>query len=351
MYKLHISYFSSIYDNKIKYTDDTTWESFKSTIINKHTVTNKKDFMLFNGMVFKDTLNDGFVRRCADNVQAITLLILDYDGDETVNSIKSRLGGYEHAGYTSYSHHTERKDFKDCFRVVLPLKCPITLEEMKERKDDIARWAGAIDETSTDISRGFYLPSCSAETLQYAETWDNNGEFLDLLSFTVKSANLELISFNETDVSDEKLAMIKEALSVITLGYEPEWVKVCWAMKNAGFTVNDFIDVTCNGSLMDSKSVEDCQKRWQKADGKTTNTGYLVNLIRKHGNPEFMKKQQVDNFKKLKPKEKNIVKEIVQEFNTLALEEIAIEKEEKSKIKKQSTINTVDIMNRIKKGI
>ncbi|MFK5892328.1 MAG: hypothetical protein QM504_03805 [Pseudomonadota bacterium] len=292
MNKINISYFGHKRDNHIEQTEILYWSDFRDTVLSEHTIVEDKDFILFNGMSFLDRENAGFVRRAADNVSWITLLILDYDGEETIETIKKRFSKYEYAGYTSYSHKTQSKNCKDCFRIVMPIHHPITMEHYKSRKKAVLEWAGDVDRSSTDISRGFYLPSCSQETIDNAETWFNCGELVNVTDFDEE----KLIEHNYDDVKpleDDKKQLIKEKLSQMFLGYEPDWIKVMWAMKNNGYAVNDFIDVTVYGNLMNSKTVEDCKKRWSTAKSKNTNVGYLINLIRRKGDPEFFKPKAI----------------------------------------------------------
>jgi len=297
MVNIKISYFKSKYDNKIEQTENCSWDDFRTSMLSYHTPSVNKDFILFNGMKFVDRGNDGFVRRCADNVAEITLLILDYDGEETIDGIKDKFKDFEHSGYTSFSHKSMAKLGKDCFRVIMPLKTSVTMEFYRSRKSAILKWAGEVDQSSTDISRGFYLPSCPPESKKNSQIWHNKGRLIDISDFEAEI--VEQPSFNVCkNIEDSKKQMIKEALMNIHVGYEPTWMKVMWAMKNSDYNLEDFVEVTVFGNLMDSKTVEDCKKRWNGMRDKSSNAGYLINLIRKNGQPNFLKKQEnpkIDN--------------------------------------------------------
>lgn len=310
--KITVSYFGNKHDNRIKITENTYWQDFRKSMLSDHSTVDNKDFILFNGMQFSDNCNDGYIRRCADNVSLITMLVLDYDGNETIDSTIERFSDYEYAAYTSYSHKTESKKGRDCFRIVFPLNNPVAMSDYKARKKALLKWAGDVDKSSTDISRGFYLPSCQPENIDKARCWFNHGNYLDLSLFNIEHIP-EITHKPSASLEDEKKQLIKEKLSEIFLGYEPDWVKVMWAMKNSGYTLQDFIDATVYGNLMNSKTVQDCKKRWKTMGNKNTNTGYLINLIRKKSDPDFLKpktletkrnelldmKQKLEHFKKM----------------------------------------------------
>jgi transposase len=130
---------------------EVTWETFRDVILSGHTIADAKEGVkLFNASEYKplealggdgnfivyDEANDQFrARRLADNVVAVTMLILDYDGGMSLQSARERFKDYEYVAYTSFSHRRE-KDV-DRYRMVFPLASPIPADAMFSPFDNL----------------------------------------------------------------------------------------------------------------------------------------------------------------------------------------------------------------------
>jgi hypothetical protein len=97
-----------------------------------------------------------FVRRCRDNVQAITCLLLDVDGTMTLEEAVAQWADWEFLIYSTHSHQEQQARF----RLVIPLARALTREEFDARHSAMCG-EFQVDGASFTISQAFYLPSYS----------------------------------------------------------------------------------------------------------------------------------------------------------------------------------------------
>lgn len=320
--EIEVTVFSKTTDTNAETKHKLSWGLFKKGVLGEHErVLKKENAGLFNGMIFKNNEGGEFTRRSAANVDYVTLLILDYDGGMSIEDAKEKFKNYEYAGYTSFSHKTERKGYKDCFRLVFPLENAVTINDFSIRKNSILEWSGDSDQSSTDKSRGFYLPSCLKENIENAEIWENYGELLDIEKFEKQKIKKYVFKEN-VKIEDDEKSQIKENLMLVTLNDWNEWHNVMWSMYGVGFTVDDFIDVTVNGNLMTDKTPSICRYEWAQSKNKTGVVGYFVNLFKKHIDPDFkFKKTNKNNNNNGNDMENEKNDEFKDEFNELDLTE------------------------------
>lgn len=121
------------------------------------------------------------VRRAKANVKHVYMLPLDIDGLMTIEEAKERFKEHEYFAYTSSGHKTARKNGGDAFRIFLPFSRPLTAKEYELRDEAFAEWMGSqLDQSSTDIARGFFFPSyVAADANNGHATWRNEGKLLD----------------------------------------------------------------------------------------------------------------------------------------------------------------------------
>jgi len=138
-----------------------------------------------------DEANDQFrTRRLADNVLAVTMLILDYDGGMSLQSARERFKDYEYVAYTSFSHRRERD--VDRYRMIFPLASPIPAagtfspfdnliqgSAWHELEDALKEFAGPCDPVSVRCNQFYYLPVASRAGASVAQVWANSGRPID----------------------------------------------------------------------------------------------------------------------------------------------------------------------------
>lgn len=294
---IHFTTIQSVKDNRIVNQYDMEWEDFVSMLTEPHTVTDDKgSVILINPYRFKTedyqpvTDEDGnniinpdtgmpYIRRCADNVTDSSMLFLDFDGNVSIVQAKIKFRAYNYIAYTSFSHRTKRKAGRDCFRLILKLTKPIPMAQLKKKRKDILKWIGNADDSTLDLSRSFYIPSCTDDMEVLSQSWCNEGMDLDWEQF---KDELEIvITPNDTIMTDEARDRLLTKLKSHYVGYEPTWTKVAWAMYHEGYTFEQFVDVTMGG-MMREKTTADCQTKWKAAmrNNKPLGAGFLMNVTK-----------------------------------------------------------------------
>lgn len=276
-----VTFFQYCRDNHVKISQSVQWEELVQLFSN-HQQNEQKDGLMFNGVMYIDKLHEPFIRRCSDNVEAITLMILDYDGGMTINAAKKQFKKYNYLGYTSHSHRLKKKGGKDCFRIVLPLLNPVDADVYRNKKDSILAWSNGADGSSVDVGRAFYLPACPPDMYCLSECWVNVGELVDIDMFEDRKE--PEMTIQQVETSDDDRSEITNRLKNRFIGKEPVWYRIGIAMASNGFTKEQFINATVNG-MMKEKTIQNCVDKWgaiqkQVSRGKQINVGYIINVLK-----------------------------------------------------------------------
>lgn len=306
---VHFSTVENKHDSSIVNHYELPWTDLMSLLTQGHKVVQNKDTTMFGPWKFKTKADDyeprytsdgelylidgeDVVGRNAFNVKSASMICLDYDGGMSLEYAKNKFGQYTHVGYTSYGHKSPEKNFKDCFRIVLPLAQEVTPDEIKEYRKSIYEWAEGVDPSSLSIARFFFIPACPQERVRFAQSWSNDGtDLFDVKEFDKEPAYVESplnAIFKSEGIKDDDRKWLIEKLSSIHVGYEPDWYKMAIAFYCNGFSYNDFVHVTVSG-FMKQKSERDCEKKWKQVErnvlrsGLTVSVGYLFNLLKEHG--------------------------------------------------------------------
>ena len=184
--------------------------------------------------------------RCAKQfIQGQNMIGIDIDGTETIDTVKSIFAPYTYCLYTTKSHQTVKRDYKDSFRVLPPTKNVyyVTPEMHKEMYKNLCNFF----EISSDIAT--YNVSRIWFTNKNAEVFINDGELLDVSPFmpdTDKNVTIKHLindyQLQNKEVSDDEIekriyGMIKYAILTIEVGN----------LKNTIFRVWKFIMEITNG--------------------------------------------------------------------------------------------------------
>ncbi|MEG3619602.1 hypothetical protein V5T82_14135 [Magnetovibrio sp. PR-2] len=190
-----INNFDNLRDVAVDERDGTNYVGYLPTIYGHEIATAKDKVPMFNFCIFKTdgmdkdivyTKDGKHVKRVAANVKSITALVLDYDGEMSIEQAKLRFEDYDYWLYTSWGHKTESKGGKDAFRVVLPFWHAIPVDVFVDHKVEILEWLGstydpktrkftshAVDQTTLNIARAFFTPSCAKENIGNAVSYYN----------------------------------------------------------------------------------------------------------------------------------------------------------------------------------
>ena len=282
MKQVHITCMANQYDNNINTQGAVDWLDVVELLC-KHKSVSEKTTNMFNGWVFENLEGGEFIRRCEANVTLLTMLILDFDGEMSIAEAKKHFREYEYLAYTSFSHLvSEDKNFAECFRVVLPLHRPMFKKEYDKKFNNIRKWVGNLDSSSTDRSRGFFVPSCLEENLPLARVWFNEGKYLNPDMFE-EEPEIVYEKFKPSNIDTDARQVLLDKLRATFVGKEPVWYQVGIALSCEGFDLADFTYVSMG--MMKQKTTKDCEKKWKTIqqlinNGKSMNVGYLINVIK-----------------------------------------------------------------------
>lgn len=110
-------------------------------------------------------------RRLAANVAAVTMLVLDCDRGESLDTLEALGSEYVRIGHTSWSHRPAHSKV----RLVFPFASPCPVEHWPRVWDAAAQWAAAqgvtIDAATKDPSRLYFLPA-TEPTIEAREWWE-----------------------------------------------------------------------------------------------------------------------------------------------------------------------------------
>ena len=205
----------NVYNNvwqALTHPDDIADLTFTELVLelmdSQQEIVNKEDAMLFNVCsTIKDfehppELNKDdeiidysphnrtdLIRRCKANVDTIYCLLLDIDDNKTLDEAITEWVDYEFFIYSSFSHSKA----KDKFRLILPLKRPLTAKEFNERHAAMVKKFNYEDGASFTMSQCFYFPSYSKDNKDDAFMYYNESnkryDALQLSTVTIAEAN------------------------------------------------------------------------------------------------------------------------------------------------------------------
>jgi hypothetical protein len=201
--------FMSRMDNQVRPLP-TTWENIVGLFTLGHEVVeNKENVNLFNTVHYKDVdqvpeysedLQEDFltgtryVKRRQVNIIEVDCLVLDYDGDTTIDEIKDRFQDYEYVCYSSFRHLHDNKTHK--FRFIIPFTKPIpawkafnehgvAIEggEWFQVRDALETFSGPCDPASFNPNQIYFMPSAPESRFDKSFFHHNNGKWLDWEQF------------------------------------------------------------------------------------------------------------------------------------------------------------------------
>jgi len=143
-------------------------------------------------------------RRIQKNMDMAHLLVLDIDDGLSLEDIRKRLGRYEYAVHSTYSHSEE----KPKWRVVLPLLKPIPATELPALFDQVNQMFDHQLDASCghDPARMYYLPGCPPDAEKLFTFEHNSGEWLDADSMIAKKVESGEVISGVTPETTPKLS-------------------------------------------------------------------------------------------------------------------------------------------------
>jgi len=181
-----------------------------------------------------------YIRRCKDNVEQIYCLLLDIDGTMSLDQTIEKYCDYE---FVVYSTHGNSKN-KEKFRLILPIKEPLSLIEFDERHDSMISNFN-VDGASFTISQAFYLPSYSSKNKDLAYIYHNktNNRF-DALSLekTIINYNIENTNFEQDNRANIKNGIYYTLMTGSNLHYN-DALSLAILCKSKGLSVYEYKNI------------------------------------------------------------------------------------------------------------
>ncbi|MGJ0430885.1 PriCT-2 domain-containing protein [Methylobacter sp.] len=299
--QINIQVFNNTYDNKVvdDYRYELTWQEFVEFCSEPSIVKNKNDARLitpveFYGKEDAELTDDGFVRRCSNNVKNWTMLPIDVDKDMTIREALLKFKDHEYVLYTSFNHQLQKGDEPPCdrFRMFFLLEQPIDNHEFKIRRQSLKQFIEFLDPTSLSVSRAFYQPSCSEDMYKHSIFHHNKGKTLNVMNFEPEKESEYVPVAGREDIEDEmKQAVLNNLPNIGNVEYDVWW-KIGSAMAASGYSYEDFewVSRTIRSHRTDRK----CRAQWASSQRTRIDFGYLVNLLKDKIGTDWMPKTKVN---------------------------------------------------------
>ena len=190
-----------------------------------------------------------YIRRCKENVDTISCLLLDVDGTMSLEDCVNQWQNYEFLIYSTHSNSVE----KEKFRLVIPLKTPLTNEEFDTRHDSMIN-EFHVDGASFTISQCFYLPSYGINNKDIGYVyWNKSLERYDAMILKEQSIN-QNIQFIKPNF-DEKHPLAQSVYLTLMTGSDLHYsdsLSLAILCKSKGLSVNEYKQIVNTISAQDS---------------------------------------------------------------------------------------------------
>ena len=292
MNNIEFTIFPSAFDTKVKPENQYSvpWDKLAKKLQTPIIVSKKEDAKLLVTASFN---TNG--KRNSDDLITYSALCLDVDENyHPLVFIQQDFPELEYVVYSSFNHNLNKKTQEldksiHKFRVIIPLKEAITVEQLRTGKDALMKTFPGVDPASFTPSQGFYLPSITEERKDSFFSHHNKGEVFDFASLNARIFALQAIAdvaamrrpmFQSTENSLDDARELVLATSP-DLPYQ-DWVYLGWCLKTLfgeeAFSLwNDWSAKSAN-----YPSERTLETKWRGFSQRDWSYGLLVNLSRKY---------------------------------------------------------------------
>lgn len=168
---LSVTFFDNKHDARVDQQAFVAWADMVN-ILKRHVRRKEKDGQLFAPATFR-----AGGRRCAGDVESLSMLVLDFDDGTPPTEVTTAWEQWEYVIYSTHSHKPDAPKW----RAVFPLARPVPAGEWKDTYRKLAAHlaGGRADRSCKDVSRMYYLPSCPPEHAALAFAEHHPGRPLD----------------------------------------------------------------------------------------------------------------------------------------------------------------------------
>lgn len=303
--------------------DNISWNDFAQILQDRQNITEKEQGTLYNLALFKkigDNTSllgrkkifkknewtgeykyfDNTVRRCKDNLVAISGILLDFDKNIKIEDVLEQYKGIEYVLYTTFNHTLENHRF----RVVIPFSKPLLKEDIERKKQSIKETFKGVDDASFSASQSFYFHAGHNDPI----TYHNNGymidPYVDFVDGVVPEDNKVVKEFNSAfELSPEYQQKILDGLRSCSGLRYPNALTLVAICKTYGLGFNDFNDICSKIADNDSSLMKmpSCRKDLWNSDYEKITGDKRDKFIKEHGGRLISKKiDKVIEYKQVK---------------------------------------------------
>lgn len=227
---------------------DETWGSFINLVMDRNgwptfSAQNEVEYnnakKKFDAVVFVE-MKKGSARSHA-NVIAHYAVVLDIDDGITMDEVRSDLNDYEHLIYSSGGQGIKPGER---FRVILPLKRPISADVYNEFSESLRKRFWYSDASFSKTLQIQYLPTYNKVFEDQFKAYHNSGKLFDLECIDyVPAKNQDVfinVDFTKTKFDDNELGRILDAIVDHNQGSMEYEQRRILANRLASFGVNHF---------------------------------------------------------------------------------------------------------------
>lgn len=313
--------------------EDLSWEDFVQLLLDRQEIEKKEDGKLYNLALFKKIGDptallgrskifkkgewtgeykyyDNTVRRCKDNLVAISGILLDFDKGVKIEDVLEQYKGIEYVLYTTFNHTEESHRF----RIVIPFTTPLKFEDIEKKKESIKQTFQGVDDASFSASQSFYFHAGHNDPIAYHNKGYMMNPYTDFVDGVVKEDKKVAKEFSTAfELSPEYQQKILDSLLTCRGLRYPNALTLVAICKTYGLGFNDFNDICSKISDNDSSLIKmpSCRKDLWNSDYDKITSDKRDKFIKDHGGRYVSKKvDKVLEYKQVK-EDMDLLKQII----------------------------------------
>ena len=312
--------------------ENVKWEDLAQLLLDRQNIQEKEQGTLYNLALFKKIGDptallgrkkifkngewtgeykyfDHTVRRCKDNLVAISGILLDFDKDVKIEQVIEQYKNIEYVLYTTFNQKIDSHRF----RIVIPFTVPLLVEDIERKKQSIKDIFKGVDDASFSASQSFYFHAGHNDPIAYHNKGyiiDPYNDFVDGVVEDNKVAKNFTSSFELSPEYQKKI--LDSLLSCSGLRY-PNALTLVAICKTYGLGFNDFNDICSKISDTDSSLVKipSCRKDLWNSEYERITGDKRDKFIKEHGGRVIPKKiDKALEYKKVK-EEMDLLKNMI----------------------------------------
>jgi len=215
-------------------------------------------------------VREDYIRRCKDNVETISCLLLDVDGTQTLTDVVNTWCDYEFLVYSTHGNSRQQEKF----RLVIPLEQALTRNQFDERHTAMVEQFG-VDSASFTISQAFYLPSYSEQNRDLAYVyWNQADQRYNALALPAEELNTRILELTVADLP--RTAIATSVIKTLQTGSDLHYAD---ALTLAVFCKSNGIDCSTYQAIVNQIAHPDSDLRGPDVDvAKLYKSAYATHI-------------------------------------------------------------------------